>query len=97
MHVCVCVCVCYRNVLCVFWLHALEGTGSEDLISPLHYLNDSSGDGIQSNAFSSETYNVSSVPKMKSCYSGFSHLKSHPDSVMAISDPLTQYLLPMQP
>ena len=29
----------------------------------------------------------------RSCYSGFSPLKSHPDSVIMIADPLSQYLL----
>ena len=59
LYVCVCVCVCVfethcvrlldRDTVCMFWLHGEEVTGSEDPISRLHYLDDSSGDRIQSN------------------------------------------------
>ena len=37
------------------------------------------------------------ISQTKSRYSGFSPLKSHPDSVIAISDPLSQYLTTMHP
>ena len=37
------------------------------------------------------------ISQTKSLYSGFSPLKSRPDSVIATSDPLSQYLLTMQP
>ena len=37
------------------------------------------------------------ISQTKSRYSGFRPLKSHPDSVIATSDPLSQYLPTMQP
>ena len=37
------------------------------------------------------------ISQTKCRYSGFSPLRSHPDSVVAISDPPSQYLLSMQP